>query len=105
MFGIEAVIPVEIQVLSLRVAKQDDLTEAEGEAAKIHLSKLEALDESRLATQQHLELYQARMARAYNKKVELRSFTKGELVLLTRSSLDPTRRKELLLNGTTHMPL
>lgn len=34
------------------------------------------------------------MARAYNKKVKLRSFTKGELVLLARSPLDPIRRKE-----------
>lgn len=34
------------------------------------------------------------MARAYNKKVKLRFFTKGELVLLARSPLDLTRRKE-----------
>lgn len=34
------------------------------------------------------------MERSYNKKVKLRSFTKGELVLLTRSPLDPTRRKK-----------
>lgn len=63
-------------------------------AATIHLSKLEALNESRLATQQHLELYQSRMAQAYNKKVKRRSFTKGELILLAKSPLDPTRRNE-----------
>jgi len=34
------------------------------------------------------------MAKAYNKKVKLCSFTKGELVLLARSPLDPSRRKE-----------
>lgn len=34
------------------------------------------------------------MARAYNKKVKLHLFTKGELILLARSPLDPIRRKK-----------
>lgn len=34
------------------------------------------------------------MASAYNKKVKLHSFTKGELVLLAWSPLDPIKRKE-----------
>lgn len=33
------------------------------------------------------------MAKAYNKKIKFRFFTKGELVFLVRSPLDPTRRK------------
>lgn len=92
MFGAEAVLPIEIQVPSLRVAIQDGLTKTE--AARICLLELDTLDESRLVVQQQLELYQARMAKAYNKKVKLSSFTKGELVLLAWSPLDPTRRKE-----------
>lgn len=105
VFSTEAVLPVKIQVPSLRIVIQDGLIEVE--ATKICLSELEALDESRLATQQHLELYQARMALPYNKKVKLHSFTKGELVRLARSPLDLTRRKKvnLPLNGTVHTPL
>lgn len=64
------------------------------EAVKIRLSELENLDESRLYSQQNLKLYQARMARAYNKKVKFHSFTKGELVLIARSPLDPNKCKE-----------
>lgn len=80
MFGVEAILPVEIQVPSLRVVIQDGLTDIV--AAKICFSELETLDESKLIRQQHLELYQAYMARVNNKKVKLHSFTKGELVLL-----------------------
>lgn len=34
------------------------------------------------------------MKKAYNKKVKLHTFAKGELVLLARSPLDPIRRKD-----------
>lgn len=92
VFNAEAIFLVEIQVPSLWVTIKDGLTDAK--AVKIRLLELETLYESRLATQQHLELYRTRMARAYNKKVKLCSFTKEELVLLTRSPLDPNKRKE-----------
>lgn len=60
VFRAEAILLVEIQISSLRVTIQDGLTKTE--AANIRLSELETLDESRLTTQQQLELYQVCMA-------------------------------------------
>lgn len=82
MFSVEVVIPVEIQIPSLRVTIQEGLTDVD--ATKIRISKLETLDESRLTAQYNFELYKACIARAYNKKFKLLSFTKSELVLFTR---------------------
>ncbi|GKV35504.1 hypothetical protein SLEP1_g43762 [Rubroshorea leprosula] len=51
----------------LRIAIQEGLIDEQN--AKLRLQELEALDEKRLETQQHLECYQARLSRAFNKKV------------------------------------
>ena len=44
------------------------------------LQELEALDEKRLQAQQHIELYQAQISKAFNKKVKQRVFQKEDLV-------------------------
>ena len=54
------------------------------ERKRIRLDELDALDEKRLAAQQNLELYQARMSRAYEKSTRIRQFVRGELVLVLR---------------------
>jgi len=41
---------------------------------RLRLQELEALDEKRLQGQQHIELYQARISKAFNKKVKQRVF-------------------------------
>ncbi|XP_049347808.1 uncharacterized protein LOC125812345 [Solanum verrucosum] len=64
-FGVEAVLPLERQIPSLRLAIQEGLTEEEN--ARLRLAELEALDEKRLEAQQNLECYQARLSRAFNK--------------------------------------
>ncbi|KAL0420281.1 UNVERIFIED_CONTAM: hypothetical protein Slati_3051000 [Sesamum latifolium] len=56
----------------------------EEENARIPLEELEALDEKRLEAQQWLECYQARLSKALNKKVRLRSFQVGDLVLAVK---------------------
>jgi len=43
--------------------------------------KLEALDEKQPQAQQHIELYQTRISKAFNKKVKQKVFQKGDLVL------------------------
>ena len=91
VYGLEAVLPLEVQLPSLRVATQ--LTEPD-ENAKIRLAKLEALDEKRLFVQQKLELYQAQMAGAFNKRVKFRSFSVGDLVLTIRRPIIITRRMQ-----------
>ena len=57
VYGVEAILPLEQQIPSLRIAVQEGLTNEEN--AKICLQELEALDEKRLETQQRLECYQA----------------------------------------------
>jgi len=63
-FGAEAMLPLEVQLPSLRVAMQfiDP-----NENAQVRLAELEALDERRRMTQQRLEICQAQMAGAFNK--------------------------------------
>jgi len=54
VFGSEAVLPLEVQLPSLRVAMQ--FTDP-NENAQVRFAELEALDERRLMTQQRLEIY------------------------------------------------
>ena len=82
VYGCEAVIPLEIQMLSLRVALMTKITSEDND--RLCLQELEALDEKRLQDQQHMELHQARISKAFNKKVKQRVFQKGDLVLAVR---------------------
>jgi len=56
----EAVLPLEIQSPSLRVATLEDLSVDENH--KLHLAELDSLDEKRMSAQQKLECYQARLS-------------------------------------------
>ena len=82
VYGTEAILPLEVEIPSLRVALQYKTTDEERK--RIRLDELDALDEKRLAAQQCLELYQARMVRAYEKSARMRQFVKGELVLVLK---------------------
>ncbi|KAM1643188.1 hypothetical protein ACFX2K_013023 [Malus domestica] len=90
VYGVEAVLPLESQIPSLRMAIQEGLTEKEN--AKLRLQELEALDERRLEAQQHLECYQARLSKAFNKKVRPRSFQTGDLVLALHRPIITTHK-------------
>ncbi|XP_074301231.1 uncharacterized protein LOC141632596 [Silene latifolia] len=82
VYGVEAVLPLELHIPSLRIAIQEGLTDDEND--RLRLAELEALDEKRLEAQQKLQCYQARLSRAFNKKVRPRSFQVGDLVLVVR---------------------
>ncbi|KAI5338276.1 hypothetical protein L3X38_017547 [Prunus dulcis] len=58
----------------------------------VRLAELEALDEKRLAAQKRLEIYQAQVAGAFNRKVKFRSFSIGDLVLTVRRLFVITRK-------------
>ena len=90
VYGVEAVLPLERQIPSLRIAVQEGLTGEEN--AKLRLQELEALDEKRLEAQQRLECYQARLSSAFNKRVKPRSFQVGDLVLAVRRPIITTHR-------------
>lgn len=69
VFGAEAVLPLPVEIPSLRIAINKELSA--DERAQLRLEELDALDEVRLNAQQNLELYsyRAQMTRAYDKLV------------------------------------
>ncbi|KAL0533123.1 hypothetical protein IC582_030338 [Cucumis melo] len=89
VYGVEAVLPLEKEISSLRMAIQEGLTTEDN--ARLRLQELEALDEKRLEAQQALECYQARMSKAFDKQVRPRSFQVGDLVLAVRRPIIMTR--------------
>ncbi|KAG5227324.1 Integrase, catalytic core [Salix suchowensis] len=79
VYGMEAVMPLEVEIPSLRVLIDSELDEAEW--AKVRYEQLNLISEKRLAAICHHQLYQRRMARSYDKKVRPRKFQEGDLVL------------------------
>ena len=90
VYGVESILPLELQIPSLRVAIQEGLTNDEND--RLRLAELEALDEKRLQAQQKSECYQARLSRAFNKKVRPRSFQVGDIVLAVRRPIITSRK-------------
>ena len=80
VYGSEAVLPLEVELPSRRVAIHDEITQDE----QIRLQQLDSLEEDRLNALQDLELYRRNMVRAYDKLVKPRVFWKGELILVLR---------------------
>jgi len=71
--------PLEIEISSLQILKDAKLDELEW--ARLRFEQLNFINEKRLATSFHHQLYQSRMAKAYNRKVRPRVFKEGDLVL------------------------
>ena len=79
VYGTEAVIPAEVEIPSLRIIQEAKLSDADwiqGRAENLAL-----IDGRRINAICHGQLYQNRMARAFNKKVKPRHFSPGQLVL------------------------
>ncbi|XP_070013260.1 uncharacterized protein [Nicotiana sylvestris] len=79
VYGTEAVIPAKIEIPSLLYLSKIEIDDVEW--VKTCLEQLSLIDEKRLAAVCHGQLYQQRMARAYNKKVRPQKFAVGQLVL------------------------
>jgi len=62
------------------------------EKHRLRLQELEALDDKRLHAQQQIELYQARIVRAFNKKVKEQAFKKDDLILAVRRPMIMTHK-------------
>uniref|UniRef100_A0A2N9F310 Uncharacterized protein n=1 Tax=Fagus sylvatica TaxID=28930 RepID=A0A2N9F310_FAGSY len=77
------ILPVEVEIPSLRILSQTQLEEAEW--AQARYEQLNFIDEKRLAALCHGQLYQRRIERAYNKKARPRTFQPGDLVLKKRN--------------------
>ncbi|XP_017428581.2 uncharacterized protein LOC108336620 [Vigna angularis] len=79
VYGMEAVLPFEVEIPSLRVLMETQLEEAEW--VQTRFDQLNLIEEKRLTAVCHGQLYQRRMKKAFDKKVRPREFHEGELVL------------------------
>jgi len=62
------------------------------EKHRLRLQELGTLDDKRLQAQDQIELYQARVITAFNKKIKERTFKKGDLVLTVRRPMVITHK-------------
>ena len=65
---------------------------------RLFLQELEALGDKRLQAQQQIELYLARIFRAFNKKVKKWIFEKGNLDLVIRRPMAMTHKTKEKFN-------
>ncbi|XP_060216755.1 uncharacterized protein LOC132644195 [Lycium barbarum] len=65
VYGTEAVIPVEVEIPSLRIIQEAELDNVKWVRARYE--QLALIDEKRIVVVYHSQLYQQRMARAFNK--------------------------------------
>ena len=67
VYGMEAVLPIEVEIPSLRVLREMKLEEAEWVQARYE--QLNLIEEKRMKAICHGQLYQKRMMRAHDKNV------------------------------------
>ncbi|XP_070046945.1 uncharacterized protein [Nicotiana tomentosiformis] len=79
VYGTEVVIPAEVEISSLRIMQEDELSDAEWIQSRY--KQLALIDGKRMNVVCHGQLYQNRMSRALNKRVRPRQFTPGQPVL------------------------
>ena len=77
--GMEAVLPIELQIQSARVMRESQISEADW--VKSYHEQLNAIDEKRLDALSKIRGYQQKLARHFNKRVKDRGLEEGVLVL------------------------
>ena len=90
VYGTDAVLPVEVEIPSLRVLMETKLDEAEW--VQTRFDQINLIDEKRLAAICHDQLYQQKMKRAFDRKILPHKFYLGDLVLrkvIMQSHSDP----------------
>ena len=75
----EAVLPMEVQIPSLRIMK--DVGLSEDDWIQTRLDQLNFINEKRLTAVCHGQTYQKRMIKAFNKKVRRQTYQVGDLVI------------------------
>ena len=84
VYGCKTVLPLEIQIPSLCIALATVMTSEDKH--RLRLQELEALDNNCLQAQQQIELYQARISKAF------KIFKKDDLVLAVRRLMVMTHK-------------
>ena len=79
LYGMEIVLPIEIEIPSLQILMETKLEEAEW--VQTWYEQLNLIEEKRLQALCHGQLHQKRMMRAHDKKVRPRQFREEDLVL------------------------
>ncbi|XP_070005616.1 uncharacterized protein [Nicotiana sylvestris] len=79
VYGTESVIPAEVEIPSLRIIQEAEISDAEW--IRSRYEKLALIDRKRMNAVCQGQFYQNRMSRAFNKKVRPRQFAPGQLVL------------------------
>ena len=77
VYGIEAVLSIEVEIQSLRVLVETKVLEEDW--VKQRYKQLALIDEKRTMAQYHAQGYQKRIAKAFNKKVRPRNHKEGGL--------------------------
>jgi hypothetical protein len=78
LYGQEAVLPMEVNLDALRLAKQNNLSVVDFH--NLMMDNIDEVADKRLEALRSIERDKLRVARAYNKKVKLKSFQVGDLV-------------------------
>ncbi|WCJ18434.1 hypothetical protein M5689_000786 [Euphorbia peplus] len=79
VYGMEVVVPIEVEIPSLRVILESGISESEWMQKRY--DQLNFVEEKRLAAICHGQLYQRRLIQSYGKKVRAKNFQEGDLVL------------------------
>ncbi|XP_070005235.1 uncharacterized protein [Nicotiana sylvestris] len=79
VYGTEVVIPAKVEIPSLRIIQEAELSDVEW--IRSHYEQLDLIDGKRMSAVCHGQLYQNRMSRAFNKRVKPKQFAPGQLVL------------------------
>ena len=90
VYSMEAVLPVEVEIPSMRVLMEAELSEAEWVQSRY--DQLNLIEEKRMTALCHGQLYQKRMKQAFDKKVRPREFKEGDLVLKKIQTFQPDSR-------------
>ncbi|KAG8474563.1 hypothetical protein CXB51_031307 [Gossypium anomalum] len=96
VYGMEAVLPIEVEIPSLRILTEIRLDEAEWVQSRY--DQLNLIEEKRLRAIRHGQMYQKRMMRTYDKKVRPREFHGGDLVLKKILPIQMDFRRKLMPN-------
>jgi len=80
MYGVEAILPIEFEVQSLRIIINERLDESK--SSRNRLERLEALSEAQRASSQHVEVIQCQRKVAFDKKSKVQTLEPGIWVLV-----------------------
>jgi len=81
VYGQEAVLPVEVNLGALRLARQNDLSAVDYH--NLMMDRIDEVTDERFRALREIEKDKIRVAKAYNKRVKEKSFQVGDLVWKT----------------------